>query len=185
MQTTIVELIATSRVLVPISHNGTTPTELAEMAKQAYAETVKRELPFDACIESLEHGRITSADKPDEMEVIKHILDEYHAIKPGLNWHNSNGHPISEGEVMLIAISNVLRRLGYVLMPNEEYLGDPAKAYVDWPAGELIYIVLKECGDDGDIMEAIAMALSLSHRVITAEEYCGQRPVTNISLQEA
>jgi hypothetical protein len=173
MKTTIVELITTARVLVPITHADATPARLVEAAEQAYTEAIEMGIPFDTCIESLEHGRITNADdKPDTLAVIQRILEEYHRIRPGMQWYNDNGHPVSDGEVMLKAIGHVVQRLGYVMVAHDR--GDYRINYQpDILLGVILRLVTHQTGKS-DIIGAIANTIEPTHDILTAEEYFEQ-----------
>lgn len=183
MKTTIVELITTTRALVPITHANSTSMRLVEVARQAYARAMK-EMPFDVCIESVEHGRITNANPLDTLTVIQNILGEYHRIRPSMQWYNDNGHPISDGEVMVKAIGNVLRRMGYVMVAKDS---EPEPHY--FRPNALLGLILSDVAiQHRDIITAIANTVVDTHTILTAEAYFEQlereREPADILLQE-
>ncbi|MCP4535989.1 MAG: hypothetical protein GY832_02485 [Chloroflexi bacterium] len=65
MGQTVVELIGTIRVTVPVEHNGQVPdkSKLEAIARQAYQQTVENGGPADIYTESMELGEIRTVDE--------------------------------------------------------------------------------------------------------------------------
>lgn len=130
MNQKVVELFGTIRVTVPIAYRDELPDEdeLTAIARQAYETTVNNG-PAQIYTESLELGSVKGVWRhQDPVALLGSVLTEYQRIKPSLDWYTNNGYEVTDSEVLLWAIDNVLRRMGYALtlIDNEEPISSTA-----------------------------------------------------------
>lgn len=165
MNTANVELVGAVRILVPVAYESTMPDEekLEKVAKRILKTALENNGVNTAITDKLEVTHIwTPRKKMGVLEFVQLVAQEYSRIKLGYDWYDNNGYPVPAGEVVARAITNVLRRLGYVTTVDAEVareteplvlLANLLSAAAEQPGSDTIEVVQSELILNGYVIE--------------------------------